>query len=574
MPGAGSIYRLATGEFVGTIHDGDAAGLAAAKAALAGGGLLQMGPGTEGIALGAGWGGIPPAVGIGLVRIDATGGIYISRFHMTDGQDPTKRMFWDLSAVTTGIERTIQVLDWSGILPLPINEGAPGTFLRSGGGVGQPTWAAVSVSNALLDGANHTDTVAQAVTRGSLIYGNATPRWDELVIGAANTFLGSDGTDVSWRSAGVIAALLQHDLLLHLKPFSVANVNWTRTQDTLSTSGGGFANVKVGDYILLGANVTASTQGAKVTVVTDTNNITVNLTKAGGDPSDLTNVTIFVAPGDHFNDTGAVDTNGDGVGLFLTGGRGTYNTGNTSGSFQELRGPIRWRGQGQSASTFLPSDFRVATSGSAGTRSGFCFDGAASGAAGKVYWLVNASLGSDTTILIPDLDPSAGSDTMVFTGLVQTLLSKTLQGTNTKIVTDGTTNHTVFQNGGFGDRLGLDLSLMTALRAQKPPDYAGTFHVTGTPTTLSGATPAVTGARTFKITNGGATNMTGTTGQEDGQEITLIFTNGNTTLKDTSTTGTFELPGSADITPVANEVFRFVWVNADSKWYTVSRSQN
>ncbi len=55
-------------------------------------------------------------------------------------------------------------------------------------------------SNALLDGSVHTDTVAQAVTRGSIIYGNATPAWDELTIGGANTFLHSDGTDAAWAA--------------------------------------------------------------------------------------------------------------------------------------------------------------------------------------------------------------------------------------------------------------------------------------------------------------------------------------------------------------------------------------
>jgi hypothetical protein len=56
-------------------------------------------------------------------------------------------------------------------------------------------------SNALLDGSAHTDTVAQGVTRGSLIYGNSTPKWDELVIGASASpkkVLTSDGTDASW----------------------------------------------------------------------------------------------------------------------------------------------------------------------------------------------------------------------------------------------------------------------------------------------------------------------------------------------------------------------------------------
>ena len=52
--------------------------------------------------------------------------------------------------------------------------------------------------NPLLDGVNHTDTVAQTVSRGSLIVGNSTPKWDEKVIGGANTVLKTDGTDPSW----------------------------------------------------------------------------------------------------------------------------------------------------------------------------------------------------------------------------------------------------------------------------------------------------------------------------------------------------------------------------------------
>ncbi|MCK7508931.1 MAG: hypothetical protein MZV70_36150 [Desulfobacterales bacterium] len=46
--------------------------------------------------------------------------------------------------------------------------------------------------------ASHGDTVAAAVSRGSLIYGNSTPKWDELVIGSVGKALMSDGTDVAW----------------------------------------------------------------------------------------------------------------------------------------------------------------------------------------------------------------------------------------------------------------------------------------------------------------------------------------------------------------------------------------
>lgn len=65
-----------------------------------------------------------------------------------------------------------------------------------------------SGAHAILDGSVHSDSVADAVTRGSLIYGNSTPKWDELVLGAANTFVGSDGTDISYRTAAQVLASL------------------------------------------------------------------------------------------------------------------------------------------------------------------------------------------------------------------------------------------------------------------------------------------------------------------------------------------------------------------------------
>jgi hypothetical protein len=83
--------------------------------------------------------------------------------------------------------------------------GTAGQFLISNGAGALPTFQTSSAgAHTILDGVTHSDSVAQTVSRGSLIYGNITPKWDELVIGTANKILWSDGTDVSWTATPVI----------------------------------------------------------------------------------------------------------------------------------------------------------------------------------------------------------------------------------------------------------------------------------------------------------------------------------------------------------------------------------
>ena len=71
---------------------------------------------------------------------------------------------------TTGIN-----IDWI----WPLGYGAAGQSLITDGSTNVLTWGASVTGHDILS-VNHTDTVVNAVTRGSLIYGNATPKWDEL----------------------------------------------------------------------------------------------------------------------------------------------------------------------------------------------------------------------------------------------------------------------------------------------------------------------------------------------------------------------------------------------------------
>jgi hypothetical protein len=73
--------------------------------------------------------------------------------------------------------------------------------------------AVVAAPHNLLDGAVHPDTVAQAPSRGSIIYADATPDWNELVVGAADQVVISDGVDIAY---GYIATVLDEDNVIYV----------------------------------------------------------------------------------------------------------------------------------------------------------------------------------------------------------------------------------------------------------------------------------------------------------------------------------------------------------------------
>lgn len=77
-------------------------------------------------------------------------------------------------------------------------------FTNKSGNISQWTNDAsylISVTAHNLLSASHGDTTAASVVRGDLIAGqSASPLWKRLAIGSANSFVKSDGTDVSWSS--------------------------------------------------------------------------------------------------------------------------------------------------------------------------------------------------------------------------------------------------------------------------------------------------------------------------------------------------------------------------------------
>lgn len=513
--GAGAVWDMGSGVFIASNSDGVQAAYDAAKAALAAiGGVLYVGPGLEGLTLGS----LPSNVS--MMRVTNNGIYGIGRMAFLDPSNANlicPGTYTDATSVLsfpailelhnkaatryrgdlnpTGTDFVIYSFDDTGLVELPVSfglsryvsisptrmslvaaeelgllgtAGTSGQVCTSRGAGLSPSWQSIVLTNALLDGVNHTDTLAGAVARGDIIVGNSTPKWARLAKGAADTFLGSDGTDVSWRTAAAIAALVSHDLLAHLKPIRTTGCTWNNGSTAISTTGGQFANVKVGDYIYIIDIPTAQTQGAKVATWTDSNNINADISNTG---ASLSPAIILFIPGDHFNDTAALDT-GTGAGLFLTFGRGNANTvGGTT--FQEIRGPIRWMGIGSGS---IPTFFQVAGSTSTVTPNGF---GILKQGTTNVAYLHPGDL---TGTVVLRLGNPATGDFFVYTNLAQTLISKVLDtGNDIRLdETGGLTNGSAFRDRSSPTKgFGLDLTGITAgqNRVAKIQDISQAGHL-------------------------------------------------------------------------------------------------
>ncbi len=113
-----------------------------------------------------------------------------------------------------------------------------GTEVEVGAGGG-------GVPHDLLDGATDQDTTASMVTRGDLIVGNSTPKWDDLPIGTARQLLAVNvgGTDPEWASfdwdnaAAAAGADMVHDHSVAGEGDKLAQANTHQSPDTDAASG-------------------------------------------------------------------------------------------------------------------------------------------------------------------------------------------------------------------------------------------------------------------------------------------------------------------------------------------------
>jgi len=122
---------------------------------------------------------------------------------------PLDAILTDLSGITFA---TGDVIYYDGANLTNLGVGSNGQVLKLSGGV--PIWSTDLTgggagTNALLDGTVHSDTTAGTVAQGDLMTGQgASPLWTRLAVGAADTLLATDGTDVLYRSLDTTLATL------------------------------------------------------------------------------------------------------------------------------------------------------------------------------------------------------------------------------------------------------------------------------------------------------------------------------------------------------------------------------
>lgn len=549
--GSGGVWVKTAGDFEPINKPGTQVGFDAAKVYAATlGGFVQVGPGLEPFLVA---GAFPANVGFIWLRND--GKIWISGLGIADHADPTKRVVWDVTGLPSSTERIITMPDWNGKLPLPIDGGLGGQFLRSNGAVLPPTWEALT-ANALLDGTVHSDTLAAAVVRGDLIVGNSTPKWARFPHGTSGQVLSTDGTDLLWTS---LPSAVRHDALAHVATFTVAQCKLTNSSAVVTTTSSGFLAAKIGDRIYFGATPIFHTSliGAKILTVDSDTQVTLDRTFTGGTTG--FDQTATVVPYDH-------------NGVLILVGAGSPS--DSHDGLQQLWGNLEWRPAttspgGVGTGTFLvgggsipnqPNGFGITNDYSSQTA---FFDATKMTTGAKLFSFPTLAAGANGTTfaVCGNLNTLAANQQMDHTDLT----------TNCGIRVDGTAAYMAFLNAGGTARMAFDLTLMSALRAVKWPDYAGVVPVEGAAVTFTDTdtTPTVVGSRLFKTANTGATSITTFDNGVAGQEITIIFGDGNTTLVDGAT---LVMAGSANKTFASTDTWTGVYDG--SVWYEKCRSIN
>lgn len=157
------------------------------------------------------------------------------------------------------------------------------------------------------------------------------------------------------------------------------------------------------------------------------------------------------------------------------------------------------------------------------------------------------------------------------TGQVVTLVARngnvTLQ--HGILLLDGSANVTLSNNSTITlMRMDTDVSSAWVELARSIPATAASTTITIT----SGTTPSVAGARRVILDYASPATITNFTGGIAGQEIDLIFANGNVTL-DHNAAGFLRLTGSVDVTPTTDSMITLIsMLPGSARWIEKSRS--
>ena len=259
------------------------------------------------------------------INIESSGGILITGTAGTDTADFTL----DLNATLDGVgsSSNLSGLEFTATSEVALLQGCADNQILKWNDT-PATWdceADVGANHAILS-ATHTDSLAAAVSRGSIIVGNTTPAWSELVVGAAGTRLFSDGTDATWVDSDTAAFLLAGTVFATVDGGIVIDTDGDNVEvidDVLAVQSGGIdyhipmmRTFPTSNNHVIALNRTTDqyvwkpmTSGNGISIAGTASNITVNMVTEG-----VNAIHDATVPTTAENSLG-IDTDGDGVNI-------------------------------------------------------------------------------------------------------------------------------------------------------------------------------------------------------------------------------------------------------------------
>ena len=116
-------------------------------------------------------------------------------------------VIWNNNSQTISFAASPAMSESTNYIWMPADGNAGQAIITDGSGVLDWTDPSTSFTHELLS-VTHTDSLVSAATAGDIVFANATPKWDDLAIGASNEILRVSGGLPDWQATTLFNKVL------------------------------------------------------------------------------------------------------------------------------------------------------------------------------------------------------------------------------------------------------------------------------------------------------------------------------------------------------------------------------